>query len=411
MTSRGPLLFRLVQFLVGFKLTPIGGAAVLGIFLSAFGGVTVEIPIYQIFCGVVCLFGIIEATGIIMRPHLRLSSSLPDKVVCGEQVQGTVTAQNAGWFPACDIMCVLFGMPRSLRHVDGNRCLRVIPRGASGTLPFTILAMQRGVYLLPEIRVHSTFPFNLMRFGKAKTSRHELRVLPQFTPLDRFSLPHARKMMTGEITVESRLGNSPDYVGNREYVYGEPAKRLDFKAWARVGRPIVREFQDEFSAEVALIFDPWSPGQRWHSKQHREAFEARVSLAAALAHAIDQGETTLDCLFLGDSEFPLLASARDSASEGVLDALAEAAPVSDDPLASLLDSLQTRLEQIAVVVCVLGTWDALRQALVEEIRSQGCAVKVFIVSASPQAVSQLDSTTDVRFLDVQQILRGEVHEL
>ena len=59
MKRRVPLILRMAKFLMGFKLTPIGRIAVVGIFVSAVGGITVDIPIYQIFCALVCLFGTI----------------------------------------------------------------------------------------------------------------------------------------------------------------------------------------------------------------------------------------------------------------------------------------------------------------------------------------------------------------
>ncbi|MBT5017586.1 MAG: DUF58 domain-containing protein [Planctomicrobium sp.] len=240
MKKQVPFLIKYTRFLAGFKLTPMGRVAVIGIFTSAIGGVTIEIPIYQIFCGFVCLFGIVEATGILLRPKLEVSAWLPEKVTAGESVTGYVTIKNLGWLPACDIMCALFGMPKGVKHVDADRSIRTIPSSQQATLPLTIQAEHRGDYVLPEARIHSTFPFNLMRFGKARTPEREIRVLPKFAPLEKLELPFSHKQLGGEFTLDARVGNSPEFMGNRDYIPGEPIRKLDFKAWARVGRPVVR---------------------------------------------------------------------------------------------------------------------------------------------------------------------------
>lgn len=411
MKKQVPFLIKLTRFLAGFKLTPMGRVAVIGIFTSAIGGVTIEIPIYQIFCGFVCLFGIVEATGILLRPKLEVSAWLPEKVTAGESATGYVTIKNIGWLPACDIMCALFGMPKGVKHVDADRSIRTIPSSQQATLPLTIQADHRGDYVLPEARIHSTFPFNLMRFGKARTAEREIRVLPKFTPLEKLELPFSHKTLGGEFTLDARVGNSPEFMGNRDYIPGEPIRKLDFKAWARVGRPVVREYQDERSSDVAIILDTYQPRPWRTSKRDRRQLEAAVSLTAAIAHQIVENDSVIEAFMAGADFYLFHPSAMTTHFESVLDVLADVEFVRHNPLPKITPILSESLESIAVAVCVFIDWDESREAFVREILSAGCAAKVFIVREQELSFPLTDETENFQVLDPRDIQSGLVRAL
>lgn len=411
MKKQVPFLIRLTRFLAGFKLTPVGRIAVLGIFTSAIGGVTVEIPIYQIFCGLVCLFGVIEATGILLRPKLDVSAWLPEKVTVGESVTGYITVKNLGWLPACDIMCALFGMPKGIKHIDADRSIRTIPSSEQATLPLTILADQRGDYVLPEARIHSTFPFNLMRFGKARTPEREIRVLPKFAPLENLALPFSQKMVGGEFTLDARVGDSPEFMGNRDYIPGEPVRKLDFKAWARVGRPVVREYQDERNSDVAIILDTYQP-KRWRMRRKdREQLEAAVSVTAAIAHRLTEDDSVIEAFMAGADFYLFDSSATMPHFDSVVDILSEVEFVRHDPLPQITPVLSESLERVAVAVCVFIDWDESRAEFLREIFAAGCQVKLLIVNEGELSSPIESDAVEFQVLAPQDILTGMVRTL
>ncbi len=411
MKRRTSLMVRLTRFLVGFKMTPLGRVAVLGIFLSAMGGVTVEIPIYQIFCGWVCLFGVVETTGMLLRPKLELKTWFPDKVTEGESVTGYVTVTNTGLLPACDIMCAMLGLPSGLKHLDGDYSIPSISRGGHATLPITIQASKRGEYVLPAARIHSTFPFNLMRFGKSRTDEWELRVLPAFSPLEQFEIPFSHKTQAGGTSVEVRVGNSPEYIGNRDYTPGEPVRRLDFKAWARVGRPVVREYQDEFNSQVAIFLETHRQPRWRRRKKDLLRLEAAVSLTAAIAHQMDQRDASIEVFLAGADLFLFQPSAGTTRFESVLDVLSETELMGSSSLSQLSPVISESLEEVAIVFCVFIDWDETREQFVREIVETGCAVRVFLVSETELNIPVALNESEFTLLAPQEVLQGEVREL
>ncbi|QDT31005.1 DUF58 domain-containing protein [Thalassoglobus polymorphus] len=411
MKRRVPLMVRLTRFLVGFKMTPFGRVAVLGIFLGALGGVTIEIPVYQIFCGWVCLFGFIETTGILLRPKLELKAWFPEKVIEGESVTGYVDITNVGMFPACDIMCALLQMPEGMRHLDADYSIPSIPKGKQMTLPVTVQASKRGNYILPGARIHSTFPFNLMRFGKAQTDQWELQVLPAFSPLEQFEVPFSRKSQADGVSAEIRVGDSPEYIGNRDYTPGEPVRRLDFKAWARVGRPVVREYQDEFNSQAAIFLDTHLPRRWGRARKDRLRLDAAVSLTAAIAHQMDQHDASVEVFLAGADLFLFQPAAGVTHFESVMEVLSVTELTNSESLSQLAPVIADSLEDVSVVFCVFVDWDESREQFVRGIVESGCAVRLLLVSESEPDIPVPYDEGEFTTLNPRAILLGEVREL
>ncbi len=410
MKKRSTNYWQTFRFLVGFKLTPVGRFAVLGIFLSAVGAITVEVPIYQIFCSLICLFGTIELVGILMRPKLRVAGFLQVKVTAGDTVQGYITVENAGVLPACDIMCTVFGLPQSMRHIDGYRVISELAHNQLASIPVTIEANRRGEFVLPDIRVHSTFPFNLMRFGKAKVEAHRLTVLPHFHRLEDFRLPFSMRYQPGGIALENRLGDSPEYIGNREYVAGEPVRRLDFRAWARVGKPVVKEYQDEYCSRVAIVLDTHRSGFRFPATGFKD-LEAAISITAAIADALNVQETLIDVFAAGPDLFLFQTTSGTTHFDSVMEILAAVEHSKQNPFDKLSPVIAESLESISTVVCVLLDWDASREELVRRMQEAGCSVRVILVRAKPTTLPfHVDEENFSQHLP-QEILDGGVRVL
>lgn len=385
MKQRRSWFWTWVQLFFRFKLTPLGWMAVFVLFFSAIGIFTVEVPIYQVFCSMVALWGLVEVTGMLLRPRLRVGGVFPEKVVAGETALGQVSIENAGFLPACDLMCGFFPVPAGIRHMNADLMIRSLPRGAHETLPVSLLAERRGEYLLPDLYVHSTFPLNLMRFGRAAVSARKLTVVPAFHRLEHLEIPISYRYQQGGILLDSRSGNASEYVGNREYVAGEPTRRLDFRAWARVGKPVVREYQDEICSRVALVLDthlPWRfPAPRPESIS---SIEAAISLTAAVADALDQLGTTVELFAAGPELFFFHASTGDATHfDSILDILAAVEPTRHNPFENLAPAIAESLESTSVAVCMFVDWDSARDELTQLIQQSGCGLKVFLVRDLP----------------------------
>lgn len=408
MKRHRPWWVRSFQYLYSYKLTPAGRVAALLILLSAAGIVTVEIPVYQIFCGVISLFGVAEAVGTLCGPRLQVTGRLPEKIAAGETAQGLLTVKNVGRWPARDVMCRLTGLPQEISHADAHLSIGHLPAGRELQIPVSLLAFQRGDYPLPDIQVHSTFPLNLMRFGGAEFPTRKLTVIPAYQRLQTFEIPIVQRYQAGGTLLQSRTGEASEYAGNREYVPGEPVRRLDFRAWARLGRPVVREFQGEFSSRVALVLDTHAP-RRWlrRDPQAREEFEAAVSLTASITDALEGMQTSLDLFAAGPDLFLFHSPEGGTHLDAVMEILAAVESSRQNPFEDLAPALNENLESTSVVLCILLDWDDSRQRMIRRVHERGCSSRVFLVRERPPTLQFPDQEGFLR-LTPQAIQSGDL---
>src|SRR5262249_57623079 len=74
-------------------------------------------------------------------------------------------------------------------------------------------------------------------------------------------------------------------------------RRIHWKSFARLGRPVVKEYLDEFFVRHALVLDTFTsyPGD--------PIFEEAVSVAASIAISMRTQESLLDLMFVGPEAY------------------------------------------------------------------------------------------------------------
>jgi len=108
-------------------------------------------------------------------------------------------------------------------------------------------------------------------------------------------------------------------VSLRDYRSGDSPRRIHWKAWARTGRPVVKEYADEFFVRHALLLDTFPSGVATH-------FEAAVSAAASLVMMPRSGESLLDLMFVEDRAYTLTRGRGLGATTDLLRVLATVEP-------------------------------------------------------------------------------------
>ncbi len=390
-----------------------GGKFLIGaLILSGIGTVTVQLPIYQIFCGLVAMTLVSLAAGFVSLPWVRVDSQLPSRVVAGEKLQGDVKiSSRASLRRVFDIGVGVFDLPSGIEQDHRARVIDSLGPGESQSLPVELQANRRGLFDLPPFRVFTTFPFNLFRIGlPARGDRATLLVLPKFHPLDSVNVPTSMRYQPGGIALTSNIGESPEYIGNREYVPGEPVRRMDFRSWARLGRPIVREYQEEFYCRVGLIVDTFvAPGRQQPAAGFAD-LEAAISMTAAIADGLSNGEYLIDIFAAGDDLHVFRAGRHTAHLENILEILACVEPSRKDAFVDISSAIAHELESISTAICVLLAWDKQRQSLIQQIQEAGCALKIILICDDPDSVL-IDIDADVELITPETVQSGGVLSL
>jgi uncharacterized protein (DUF58 family) len=238
---------------------------------------------------------------------------------------------------------------------------------------------RRGLHTLPRPRAYSTFPFNLFRVGRSRAAEPTLLVLPRFHRILGLDVPVGARYQPGGIALTSNVGESPEYIGNREYVPGDSTRRIDHRSWARLAKPVVREFQEEYYCRVALVLDTFVPPRRRAGREGFADLEAAISLSASVADALSRGEYLIDLFAAGPELYVFRAGRHTAHFENILEIVACVEACRENPFDTIAPALADELSNISTVVFVLLDWDASRRLLARTAAEMGCSVKILIV--------------------------------
>ena len=417
MKQRPLYIYRASRFVWLFKLTPGGRVLVLAILMTALGSVTTQLPIYQLFCGLFALLAVAETTGLVLKPSLRIDGAPPTLSSAGATVTTQLTLHNRSRFrPTFDVMLGMFGLPRGVKHLNADVYLPAIHPGQQGELALTLQTERRGIFQLPPVQALSTFPFNLVRFGGGKTEPGRLVVLPEYHSLEELEIPVSYRYQPGGTMLTQGVGHSPEFIGNREYTPGESVRRIDSKAWARIGRPVVKEYHEEYVSRIALVLDTYLPPRRWPGRDDTRKLEAAISLMAAIAERLNFHEHVIDLFAAGPELYVFRTATGTTHFDSVLEILAGIETCRQNPFEKISPLVVEELETISTAVCVLVDWDASRSDFIRHVEESGCQIKGVLIGDPPDpdgtdSATQLDVEGDWTITTANEIAAGGVVRL
>ncbi len=177
----------------------------------------------------------------------------------------------------------------------------VVPARGETEARMKITTFRRGVLRLDGLILARPDPLGLCRAANRLALPQTVLVLPHRYPLPRIALPGTMKYHEGGVALAANVGQSDEFVSLRDYRRGDPPRHIHWRSWARTGKPVVKEFEDEFFVRHALALDTFT------DHPHSELFEEAVSVAASFACTVLTQESLLDLLFVGPESYCLTA--------------------------------------------------------------------------------------------------------
>lgn len=221
------------------------------------------------------------------------------------------------------------------------------------------LLTQRGAFPLGPTEVSSGDPFGVFHARRSFPARDTLIVLPMTVPIP--SLPIPPGILPGGKTIRRRTQDvTPHAAGVREYVPGDPMKRIHWPSTARRGRFMVKEFEQDPQAEIWLFLDAQRAVQAagptegvnledgifWLRRPKvtlpRDSFEYAVSATASLARYFLAARRAVG-LASASSRLTILSAERGERQVGkILETLAFLQPQGEIPILGLV-TMQAKL--------------------------------------------------------------------
>ncbi len=238
--------------------------------------------------------------------------------------------------------------PPAEADAAGHRARRPVPAGGRITLAYRLTPWRRGEHAFGDLHLRVLGPMGLAWRGLRLPLAGPVAAAPELAAPA--AVDGGRGVAPGQ---GRRLGGREgrEFSALRHYAAGDDVRSIDWKATARRGGPVVREWQPERNQTLWLLLDC---GRHLSARlaDGRSKLDRAVEAALALARAAaERGDRTGAILFCAEVARVVPAGGWRGALGPLAEALAsaEARPVESDVRAAL-DALEARQRRRALVL-------------------------------------------------------------
>ncbi|MBL8470667.1 MAG: DUF58 domain-containing protein [Rhodocyclaceae bacterium] len=162
--------------------------------------------------------------------------------------------------------------------------------GEALQLTYRLLATERGLHRFGTVALRLNSPFGLWQMRAEAGAPDSVRVYPDFARVRRYSLLATdNRLSQMGMLLRRRRGEGMEFRQLRDYRRDDSPRSVDWKATARAGKLIAREYQDERDQQIVLMLDC---GVRMRSKDATLShFDHALNAALLLAYVgLRQGD-------------------------------------------------------------------------------------------------------------------------
>ncbi|HEX6599624.1 MAG TPA: DUF58 domain-containing protein [Gemmatimonadaceae bacterium] len=256
-----------------------------------------------------------------------------------------------------------WGRPLHITLFDALPVARVLPRHAgcelelsprsSGDLVFTLEGRTRGEAPLGDVALRVATPLGLV----ARTLRYHpedrIVVAPSLAGVRRFRwLAVHQRLAAAGVRDARRRGEGRSFARLRDYVPGDDPRHIDWKATARRGHTITREFTIEQSQTVYVLVDAGRSMTQFAGDFPR--FEYALSAALVLADVAASAGDRVGAMVFDDRIRALVPAQRGAAAlQAMRSALVPVQPSLAEPdYAAAFRALAQRQRKRALIVLI-----------------------------------------------------------
>lgn len=222
---------------------------------------------------------------LLMLRRLTAQRSLPAQLFAGQSVQANWKVANHRPVLPTFSLTIRDQVRRSEDHVrDAARVRAVIPRigpGETNYGSYQLYFPQRGRFIAGPAQVSSRFPIGLVAARFDLAEEEEILVAPA---LGRLTASWDRRLMShasGAEAIKRRRGaQDEEFFGLRQYRSGDSRRHIHWRATARNGQLMVKQFDSRSDRDFVLLLDLWIPQQ--NARRERALAERGLSFVATV---------------------------------------------------------------------------------------------------------------------------------
>ena len=291
----------------------------------------------------------------------------------------------------------------TIPHATGSRVMTFLRGKQKRIYTARTWLTVRGGFPLGPTRLTSGDPFGIFRVSRSFPGSTSLMVLPMMFPVAQFLSPPGL-LPGGKAIRRKSIDVTPHASGVREYVPGDPMKRIHWPTSIRRGQLMVKEFEQDPQAEVWLFLDTYKNShmtkggasqevppiddllllRRRQVKLPASTLEYAVSITASLAHYFIGERRAVGLVSALGKTFKVIPAERSERQEAkILEELAFLQAESTYTLPSLVTAQMGQLPQGSSAILVTPMiWPELLLAVDSLQRRNLRPVVVLLMSQS-----------------------------
>ena len=224
--------------------------------------------------GLILLFGAAIWTLLSLRGVSLNRAARSLRASVGELFEEQFELKNSTW-PGCAWLEIL--NQSDLPAASGSRLLTMVGAHQRRFYAARTLLTRRGAFRLGPTSVISGDPFGIFAVHRQVLSSDMLIVLPMMVAIRDFPPPPGL-LPGGKAVRLHSMDVTPHAAGVREYVPGDPMKRIHWPSTARRGRFMVKEFEQDPQADIWIFLDAQREVQASLPGQPQPAYEENLWL-------------------------------------------------------------------------------------------------------------------------------------
>lgn len=307
------------------------------------------------------------------------------RITQGQPIEGRIWIQTRSWLPT---VWLEVEDPSTVPGHAARRVLTLPARGAA-SWSYRTRTRLRGVYTLGPVQVTVRDPFGFFRVTRTFGDATTILVYPNAPDLPNFYVPPAN--LPGEGRLRRRTHNiTPNVAGLRAYQPGDSYNRIHWPATARLGEPIVKQFELDPASDIWVVLDLHRQAHVGEGEESTE--EKAVSVAASICRYFIQQNRTVGLISFGEDLRIDEPDRGQNHYTRMLESLALARAVGDAPLSNLLMEESRRFGRHTTVVVITPSSEERWALTLISLGTRGVKVAAVLLEANTfgEAPSPLD---------------------
>ncbi len=265
------------------------------------------------------------------RVRLRVRREVrPRRVPVGGTCRVELTLRNTGLrrSPMLEVRDVVDD------RVHAHLSLAPLGVGAEATMRYQLPVDRRGVTRIGPLDVEVSDPFGFAVSSMTTGSTVDVIVLPRIHPLRPIPPVPGDEPESGTHRLRSLANAHEEFSTLREYQEGDDVRAVHWPSTARLGRPIVRQFDEPWSRRTTVVLDVTA------LHHDHDSFERAVSAAASVLSLCAAQDEPVRLVGSDGTDSGFITA--DQHLDATLDLLAALQPQTTSSLTNVLRALVTR---------------------------------------------------------------------